>query len=41
MHRYGLAKEIERRSAGSFPTRWGSLYPTLQRLQSLALIAGE
>ncbi len=41
MHRYGLAKEIERCSAGSFHTRRGSLYPTLQRLQPFALIAGE
>lgn len=41
MHGYGLAKEIERRRAGYFHTRWGSLYPTLQRLESQGLIAGE
>ena len=41
MHGYGLAKEIERRSEGYFHARWGSLYPTLQRLESQGLISGE
>ncbi len=41
LHGYQIAREIERRSAGYFECKEGTLYPALHRLEREALVEGE
>jgi PadR family transcriptional regulator, regulatory protein PadR len=41
LHGYGIAREIERRSADVLKMREGTLYPALRTLESDGLIVGE
>src|SRR5262245_36391020 len=41
LHGYGIAREIERRSANALKLKEGTLYPALYGLEKSGLIAGE
>ncbi|MGC4047509.1 MAG: helix-turn-helix transcriptional regulator [Armatimonas sp.] len=41
LHGYGIAREIERRSADALTMREGTLYPALRALEADGLIIGE
>ena len=41
MYGYHIIKELEKRSAGYFKFKEGTLYPALHRLEKAGLVAGE